>query len=133
MEQLIRTGLTTQAVAATTVVGAACKRLGISEFNTANSMTRFLGDVGSGFAGLDFEIDGVDRLRQPRPAIYIFNHQSLLDAMVLAHLLREDVVALCKAEMANNPLLGPLLRQVDTIFVDREARDVSWYTGSRFQ
>jgi putative phosphoserine phosphatase/1-acylglycerol-3-phosphate O-acyltransferase len=25
--------------------------------------------------------------------------------------------------MASNPLLGPLLRQVDTIFVDREARD----------
>ena len=123
VEQLIRTGLTAQAVAATTVVGAACKRMGISEFNTANSMTRFLGDVGSGFAGLDFEIDGIDRLRQPRPAIYIFNHQSLLDAMVLAHLLRQDVVALCKAEMATNPVLGPLLRQVDTIFVDREARD----------
>ena len=123
MEQLIRTSLTAQAVAATTVVGAACKRMGLSEFNTANNMTRFLGDVGSGFAGLDFEIDGLERLRQPRPAIYIFNHQSLLDAMVLAHLLREDVVALCKAEMANNPLLGPLLRQVDTIFVDREARD----------
>ena len=123
LEQLVRTGLTAQAVAATTVVGAACKRIGLSDFNTANSMTRFLGDVGSGFAGLDFEIDGLERLRQPRPAIYIFNHQSLLDAMVLAHLLREDVVALCKAEMASNPLLGPLLRQVDTIFVDRGASD----------
>jgi putative phosphoserine phosphatase/1-acylglycerol-3-phosphate O-acyltransferase len=43
--------------------------------------------------------------------------------MVLAHLLRDDVVALCKQEMASNPLLGPLLRQVETIFVNRDETD----------
>ena len=55
-----------------------------------------------------------------RPAIFVFNHQSLLDSVVLAHLLREDVVAFCKREMAANPLVGPLLRQVGTVFVDRD-------------
>jgi putative phosphoserine phosphatase/1-acylglycerol-3-phosphate O-acyltransferase len=43
--------------------------------------------------------------------------------MVLAHLLREDVVAFCKKEMSDNPVVGPLLRQVDTIFVDRGETD----------
>ena len=60
-----------------------------------------------------------------RANILIFNHQSLLDAVVLAHLLREDVVALCKKEMADNPLIGPMLRLVDTIFVDRDDKDQS--------
>ena len=55
----------------------------------------------------------------------MFNHQSLLDSLVLAHLLRKDVVALCKKELAGNPLLGPLLRQLDTIFVDRDNPDQS--------
>jgi putative phosphoserine phosphatase/1-acylglycerol-3-phosphate O-acyltransferase len=55
----------------------------------------------------------------------VFNHQSLLDTLVLAHLLRKDVVGFCKREMASNPLVGSLLRQVDTIFVDRDDRDQS--------
>jgi len=55
----------------------------------------------------------------------VFNHQSMLDSLVIAHLLREDVVAFCKKEMADNPLVGPLLRQVDTIFVDRDETDQS--------
>ena len=36
-----------------------------------------------------------------------------------------DVVAFCKQELATNPLAGPLLRQVETIFVDRGAEDQS--------
>ncbi|MDA8752597.1 HAD-IB family hydrolase [Halieaceae bacterium] len=123
VEHIVRTLLTAQTLAATTAVSAVGRRLGFGGFASANSLTRFLGDVGSGFAGLDFEIEGLENLRKERPAIYTFNHQSLLDALVLAHILREDVVALCKQEMAANPVLGPMLRQVDTIFVDRDEKD----------
>jgi putative phosphoserine phosphatase/1-acylglycerol-3-phosphate O-acyltransferase len=81
------------------------------------------GDIGSAFAGLDFEIEGLENLRRERPAIFVFNHQSLLDSMVLAHLLRKDVVAMCKKEMEHTPVIGNLLRQTDTIFVDRKESD----------
>jgi putative phosphoserine phosphatase/1-acylglycerol-3-phosphate O-acyltransferase len=117
--------LTLQAVVATTAVGAIGRRMGLEAVSNANRMTRLLGDVGSGFAGLDFEIEGADHLHRARPAIFVFNHQSLLDSLVLAHLLRRDVVAFCKQELATNPLAGPLLRQVETIFVDRGAEDQS--------
>ncbi|PLW83226.1 HAD-IB family hydrolase [Kineobactrum sediminis] len=120
MESMLRTVLTGQAITATAVVGALGKRLGVGRFANGNRVTRLLGDLGSGLAGLDFDIDGAEHLRQPRPAIYIFNHQSLLDAMVLAHLLRRDAVPLCKKEMAAVPVLGQVLRQVGTIFVDRK-------------
>jgi putative phosphoserine phosphatase/1-acylglycerol-3-phosphate O-acyltransferase len=123
LEHIARTALTLQTMVATTGLGMASKRLGMNSYRNANQLTRLLGDVGSAFAGLDFEIEGAENLHRDRPAIFVFNHQSLLDSMVLAHILREDVVALCKKEMANNPAVGPLLRQADTIFVDRSETD----------
>lgn len=123
LEQIARTGLVAQSMLATTAIGAISRRLGVAPNRNANRMTRLIGDIGSGFAGLDFEVEGFQHLRRERPAIFIFNHQSLLDSMVLAHLLREDVVALCKKEMASIPVIGPMLRQMDTIFVERKEKD----------
>ncbi len=123
LENIARTVLTAQTVIATTAIGMLSRRLGRDRFSNANQLTRLLGDIGSAFAGLDFEIEGIDSLYQERPAVFVFNHQSLLDSMVLAHLLREDVVAMVKKEMGNTPVVGPLLRQADTIFVDRNALD----------
>jgi putative phosphoserine phosphatase/1-acylglycerol-3-phosphate O-acyltransferase len=119
----VRTLLTAQTIVATTAVGMLAKRLGSPAYRSANHLTRMFGDIGSAFAGLDFEIEGLENLHRERPAIFVFNHQSLLDSMVLAHLLREDVVAMCKKEMAKTPVIGNLLRQADTIFVDRKASD----------
>jgi putative phosphoserine phosphatase/1-acylglycerol-3-phosphate O-acyltransferase len=120
---MARTALTLQTVVASSALGAVSRRLGADRRSSANRITRLLGDLGSGVAGLDLEVEGREHLQPDRPAIYIFNHQSLLDALVLARLLRGDAVALCKKEMADNPLMGPLLRQVDTIFVDRDEAD----------
>ncbi|QFU75856.1 HAD-IB family hydrolase [Halioglobus maricola] len=125
IEQIARTGAVAQALLTTTLAGRASLALGTSRLNNANRLTRLFGDIGSGIAGLEYEVDGREHLRSQRPAVYVFNHQSLLDSMVMAHLLRDDVVALCKKEMASNPLIGPLLKQVDTIFVDRDDRDQS--------
>jgi putative phosphoserine phosphatase / 1-acylglycerol-3-phosphate O-acyltransferase len=125
IENITRTLLTAQTVVATTAIGMLSRRLGRDNFSNANQLTRLLGDIGSAFAGLDFEIEGVENLYRERPVVFVFNHQSLLDSLVLAHLLREDVVAMVKKEMANTPVIGPLLRQADTIFVDRSESDQS--------
>ena len=125
MESVTRTLLAGQTLLATSVVGAIGNKLGVGANRNSNRMTQLIGDIGTGVAGLEFEIDGREHLRRQRPAVFVFNHQSLLDSLVLAHLLRKDVVALCKKELAGNPLLGPLLRQLDTIFVDRDNPDQS--------
>lgn len=123
LENVARTLLVAESMVATTAFGAVSRRLGVAPKHNANRITRLLGDVSSGFAGLDFEVEGYANLHREQPVIYVFNHQSLLDALVLAHLLRKDVVALCKREMENSPVIGPMLRQVDTIFVDRDDKD----------
>ncbi len=119
VECLVRTALTLETLVATTAWGMISKRLGVESTRTANSITRLVGDVGCTLAGLDFDIDGIEHLHKQRPAIFVFNHQSLLDTLVLAHLLRRDAVAYCKSEMNKVPVVGPLLRQANTIFVDR--------------
>jgi putative phosphoserine phosphatase/1-acylglycerol-3-phosphate O-acyltransferase len=120
-EQLGRTLLTGQALASASL---AARLMGRSA-RRHNLLTQALGDVVAGCAGLEIEVEGDRQLLETRPAVFVFNHQSLLDAMVLAYLLRRDIVGLCKQEMADNSLLGPILRRMDTIFVEREASDQS--------
>jgi len=125
VENIARTVLAGQALLATTAIGMVGRRMGVAANRNINRMTRLIGDLGAGLAGLEIEIDGREHLQHDRPTVFVFNHQSLLDSLVLAHLLRKDVVAFCKKEMASNPLVGPLLRQMDTVFVDRDDQNQS--------
>jgi putative phosphoserine phosphatase/1-acylglycerol-3-phosphate O-acyltransferase len=125
LEGVLRTALTANTLATTAAAGAVSWLMSRSPVKAANSMTSWLGDFGVALAGLEFEIAGIEHLEAVRPAIFTFNHQSYLDSMVMAHLVRHDFVAFCKQEVANNRILGPLLRAHGTIFVDREAGDQS--------
>ncbi|MEM1111819.1 MAG: HAD-IB family hydrolase [Pseudomonadota bacterium] len=122
-EGVLRTVATGQAIASAATLAGLGQRLGIKRLSGRSLITRLIGDVGAAAAGLDFEVEGLGNLRQDQACIYVFNHQSLLDGMVLAHLLGDNIVALCKREMADKPFIGRLLKQVDTIFVDRQERD----------
>ncbi|TGD75180.1 HAD-IB family hydrolase [Mangrovimicrobium sediminis] len=123
LENIARTALVMESLLAATALGAISRKLGLDPALNANRVTRMVGDFASNFAGLELDIEGYDNLHRERPVVYIFNHQSLMDSVVLARLLRDDVVALCKKEMASKPIIGPMLQQVDTIFVDRDERD----------
>ena len=125
LEGVLRTALTANTVVTTAAAGAASLLMSRSSSEAVNRMTSWLGDVGVALAGLDFEIAGLEYLENVRPAIFTFNHQSYLDSLVMAHLVRHDFVAFCKQEVARNRFLGPLLRAHGTIFVDREETDQS--------
>ncbi len=125
LESVLRTALTANTLVTTAAAGAASWLLSRSPNKAANRMTSWLGDVGVAVAGLEFDIAGVEHLEAVRPAIFTFNHQSYLDSVVMAHLVRHDFVGFCKQEVANNRILGPLLRAHGTIFVDRDRADQS--------
>ena len=55
----------------------------------------------------------------PAPALYVCNHASYLDIMVLSTLLDASFVA--KAEVSGWPLFGVLAKVTNTIFVERKA------------
>ena len=70
-----------------------------------NLMTRFLGWFGALLAGIRFDITGTIE-DQDRPCIFVFNHQSGLDPIILCHVIKKDVIALAKIELKNNPVIG---------------------------
>ncbi len=60
-----------------------------------------------------------DRLWSHRPAVFVVNHQSALDVLVMGSLLREDFTVVAKKEARHDPraMLGSLL--IAPAFVDR--------------
>ncbi len=76
-------------------------------------------DFASALAGLKLDVEGEEHLWSHRPAVFIFNHQSSLDVLVIAKLLNKDFTGIGKKEIASFPIVGPAFRFADVVFVDR--------------
>lgn len=90
-----------------------------------NQMGRFLGWFGLLLAGVNLSIRNQYIINRHRPALFIFNHRSGLDPIIICRLIQRDVIGIAKQELRFHPLLGPLLRFGDTLFVDRHHQHVS--------
>jgi len=81
--------------------------------------TTLAGEVGSALAGVRLDVHGAEHLAA-RPAVFLFNHQSQLDVLILAKLLRGGFTGVAKKELANSPGFGLMFRLADVAFVDRQ-------------
>jgi HAD superfamily hydrolase (TIGR01490 family) len=81
--------------------------------------TTLAGELGSVLAGVRLEVHGAEHLAA-RPAVFLFNHQSQLDVLVLAKLLRGGFTGVAKKELANSPGFGLVFRLANVAFVDRQ-------------
>ena len=81
------------------------------------------GELGTALAGVDMQVTGEQHLWSHRPAVFIFNHQSGIDMMLLCKLLRRDIIGIAKQEMRSNPLFGPAFALAGTVFIDRFDRE----------
>jgi putative phosphoserine phosphatase / 1-acylglycerol-3-phosphate O-acyltransferase len=87
---------------------------------TAMNTTMSLGsDAGLTLAGIKLNVSGREHLWSHRPAVFIFNHQSWLDGMIVMKLLREDVTAVAKKEVSRQPVMGQIAWLMNMAFVDR--------------
>jgi putative phosphoserine phosphatase/1-acylglycerol-3-phosphate O-acyltransferase len=77
------------------------------------------GELGTALAGIDLQVRGEQYLWSHRPAVFIFNHQSAVETLLLCKLLRRDFVGIAKKELRRNPFFGPAFAAGGTIFVDR--------------
>ncbi|HET7246366.1 MAG TPA: HAD-IB family hydrolase [Streptosporangiaceae bacterium] len=80
--------------------------------------TTLAGELGSALAGVRLDVHGAEHLAA-RPAVFLFNHQSQLDVLILAKLLRGGFTGVAKKELANSPGFGLMFRLADVAFVDR--------------
>ncbi len=77
------------------------------------------GELATALAGVEVRVTGEENLWSNRPAVFIFNHQSGLDMLLVCKLLRRDFVGIAKSELRSNPVFGPVMSLAGTVFVDR--------------
>ncbi|WP_327112246.1 HAD-IB family hydrolase [Nocardia sp. NBC_01730] len=70
-------------------------------------------------AGVDVRVTGAENANSPRPAVFLFNHQSQFDIIIVPAVLGGGVTAIGKKELTKNPVFGPLMRFVGVTFIDR--------------
>ncbi len=90
-----------------------------SRREAVNLGTTLAGELGSVLAGVRLDIYGAEHL-SARPAVFLFNHQSQLDVLILAKLLRSGFTGVAKKELANSPGFGLMFRLADVAFVNRQ-------------
>jgi putative phosphoserine phosphatase / 1-acylglycerol-3-phosphate O-acyltransferase len=76
-------------------------------------------DLALGLAGVRLNVVGEHNIWSARPAVFIFNHQSGLDPIVVGALLRRDFTAVGKREAAFDPRLLLISWALDVVFIDR--------------
>src|SRR5581483_10570475 len=77
------------------------------------------GELATALAGVEVRVTGEEHLWSHRPAVFIFNHQSGLDMLLICKLLRRDFVGIAKKELKQNPIFGPFMQLAGTVFIDR--------------
>jgi putative phosphoserine phosphatase/1-acylglycerol-3-phosphate O-acyltransferase len=91
---VLRTGLVYASLAPSVWAGAAAGLVNRSQREATNVMGAVWSDLATSLAGIDLRVEGEQHLWSHRPAVFIFNHQSGLDAMLMLKLLRRDLKAI---------------------------------------
>jgi putative phosphoserine phosphatase/1-acylglycerol-3-phosphate O-acyltransferase len=116
---VVRTGLLYGALAPSFAFGVGAGLLNRSKREAFNVMGSVWGDLAASAAGIDLRVEGEDHLWSHRPAVFIFNHQSGLELILLLKMLRRDFTGIAKQELRRNPVFGPLFQASGVVFVDR--------------
>ena len=119
VRDVVRTAAAYGGLAVGCGVGAALGLLNRSRRDAANLTFSLGSDLGLSLAGVHLEISGRHHLWEQRPAVFIFNHQSLLDGWVAISLLRSDFTGVGKKEMGRIPLLAQFAWLTNVALVDR--------------
>lgn len=90
-----------------------------SQREAANFSIGLFGDFATAITGVELEVEDEKHLWSARPCVFIFNHQSKADVMILAKLIRRDMGGVGKKEIRDIPILGKLMEWGGTVFVDR--------------
>ncbi|HKL63666.1 MAG TPA: HAD-IB family hydrolase [Woeseiaceae bacterium] len=115
-----RTITTFGSILPTFAAGLPLRLLGASRRDALNFSLAAWTTLAPLIARLRLIVEGEEHLWSDRPAVFVFNHRSAIDVLIVARLLREDIVGVAKKEVQRQPFLGPALSFAGTVFVDRD-------------
>ncbi|MEP2989159.1 MAG: HAD-IB family hydrolase [Parasphingorhabdus sp.] len=90
-----------------------------SQREAMNFSAGLFGDLATAITGCELDVSGEENLWTARPCIFVFNHQSKADVMILAKLIRKDMGGVGKKEIRDTPVIGKLMELAGTVFIDR--------------
>jgi putative phosphoserine phosphatase / 1-acylglycerol-3-phosphate O-acyltransferase len=117
--EITRTSLAIASLVPSLLLGLPAAALDGSWRRAVNLATSVWGEVATALTGIDVQVSGEQHVWSHRPAVFIFNHQSGIDMLLLCKLLRRDFVGVAKQEVRNNPIFGPVFTLAGTVFIDR--------------
>jgi 1-acyl-sn-glycerol-3-phosphate acyltransferase len=116
---LARTGAAVAGLIASAGAALAVGLLNRSRRDAANLAASAGTDLTLALAGVRLSVRGEEHLWSHRPAIFVFNHQSSLDVLIIGNLLRRDVTGVAKAEAAADPRFALFGALAGVAYVDR--------------
>jgi len=91
-----------------------------SKRDALNFSVSLFADTASAIIGLNLKISGEHHLWSHRPAVFIFNHQSNVDMVIIARLLRRDITGVGKREIRDMPVIGRVMEAAGVVLIDRK-------------
>ncbi|MEU2004768.1 HAD-IB family hydrolase [Rhodococcus sp. NPDC019627] len=85
----------------------------------ANLVGSFGPDIALAICGIELRVSGKENAEAARPAVFMFNHQSSLDMLVVGSVIRHDVTGVAKKEAARDPRFLPVGALLDVAYIDR--------------
>jgi putative phosphoserine phosphatase/1-acylglycerol-3-phosphate O-acyltransferase len=116
---VIRTGAALAGLSGAVAAGVGLGLLTRSRRAAANLAIGTGTEAALGLAGVRLSVEGEENLWSSRPAVFIFNHQSSLDTLIVGSLVRRDITAVAKREAARDPRFAPVGLLMDVAYVDR--------------
>ncbi|MGW0177345.1 HAD-IB family hydrolase [Rhodococcus sp. NPDC003322] len=118
----LSTARTATAIGALMTTAAAGVGAGLLTRNrqTAANLVGSVGpDVALAICGITVDVQGRENAWRQRPAVFMFNHQSSLDVLVLGNVIRRDVTGVAKQEASHDPRFVPVGALLDVAYIDR--------------
>ncbi len=115
---VIRTGLALTAMSYAPLLALPGALLNRDWRHFVNASMSASADLCTAIAGVELRVEGEQNLWLERPVVFIFNHQSNIDAVLVTKMVRRDVIAVGKKEL-RVPLFGRIAEWAGTVFIDR--------------
>lgn len=120
MGDIVRTGLSYASVGPAFGAGLLAGMVNGSYREALNVSGAVWSDLATSLAGIDLRIEGEENAWAKRPAVFVFNHQSALDPVLMLKIVRRDMTGLGNMEIRRDPILGPFFSAAGVVFIGRD-------------
>ncbi|QCB49744.1 HAD-IB family hydrolase [Rhodococcus sp. PAMC28707] len=119
LTSVVRSTAAMGAVIASAGIGIGLGILTRSRRTGANITSTVAPDIALTLAGIELDVTGTENAWSARPAVFMFNHQSAADSLIVTSILRRDITAVAKRELERDPRFALLGMIFDVAYIDR--------------